>query len=315
MSICRFSALISAFGLVCFSAATRVVFADSVSSQTAAGTGIFSEALSYDGQSKNNIKTGNGLDWNVSGGTYRIKTTTPITKKEIVDATNSVGAGLGWDQSDWELGADLSYSRTPAEALHSYGPDAYLGYTFAHKDKKGDTSAPSLELKGTWANQRYTEDFSRLARAIETDRNITRPAVSITQSAGSLEAVLNPTSRLSLSATYTAYSYDRNVKRFARYLDSTRAVLIGLSRFSSTVSGFPSHMTETSLTVGPYAKWTVELDSSYIISAVDSSITHTARVLLSRDIANWTVGIGVERDSLPVTGVQNLGLLNVSASF
>ncbi|MHB8453090.1 MAG: hypothetical protein ACYDDO_00035 [Acidiferrobacterales bacterium] len=315
MSICRLSTLISAFSLVCFSAATRSVFADSVSSQTAAGTGTFSEALSENGQSKNNIKTGNGLDWNLSGETYRVKTTTPITKKEIVDATNSVGAGLGWDQSDWELGADLSYSRTPAEALRSYGPDAYLGYTFANKNRKGDDSTPSLELKGTWAAQRYTEDFSRLARAVETNRSIHLPSVSVTQSAASLEAVLNPANRLALSAAYTAYSYDRNIKRFARYLDSTRAVLIGLSRLSSTVSGFPSHMTETSVTVGPHAKWTVEFDGAYIISAVDSSITHTARALLSRDISNWTVGIGVERDSVPVTGVQNLGLLNVSASF
>jgi len=315
MWIPRVLLLICTASIACLSFVGQPAFADSVGSQTAAGDNIFSETVTYNGQSAQNNRTGNGLNWNLNDSTYRMKTATPVTKREITDTTNSVVGGLGWNQTNWEFGADLTYSKTAAESLHSVGPDAYLGYTFTHDDTNNDDSARSFELKGTYAAQRYTEDFSRPARAVETDRQLSRPAVSVTQSAGSIEATVVPEKWASLDATYTAYSYNRNIKRFARFLDSTRAASAGLSGLSSTISGFPSHMTEVDLTLGPFAKWTLDLDSSYIISAIDHSITHTARIVVSRDIAHWNVGVGAERDSIPVIGEQNLGLLNISYNF
>ena len=302
MSIQRVMTLTCAAGALMVCLNSSQARADSVGSETAAGSNNSSETLSYMGTSSNHKATGNGLNWNLSYGNYRIKSITPVTKRQIVDRTITYSGGLGWDQSSWELGSDLSYSRTAAEDLNSFGPDAYLGYTFG--PKHDSASAPSLEIKGTYAGQRYTAYF----------HNRVAP-LTITQSAGSLEAVLTPVNWGSISETYTAYSYNRDIKRISALLDSTRAIVIGLSHLSSTVFGFPSHMSEATLTLGPFSKWTFELDSSYMISAVNKSITHATRYQLSRDIGNWTLGGGVEHDSIPESGGQNLGLLNIYYNF
>ncbi len=280
----------------------RAAATDSVTSQTSTGKGIFTEALNYDGESKDIENSGSGLLWDLGLAYARIKTTVPATNREIIDRTSTATGGLGWQQNNLVLGGALTYSRTPNERLHDSGPNAYLGYTFKKQDA-GEEFTPALEIKGSYSRLRYVVD----------ERN-GRPSIDLTQSGRGMETTLSAFSWASLSGTYTSYSYDRDVSRFLTFLDSGRAGLLGLSRFASTVSGFPSHIAEAILTLRPFEAWKIEFDGARIANQADGSIIQARKVTVSHELGKWELGVGGERDHSPSLD-QKLLLVNLSRDF
>ncbi len=276
--------------------------ADSITSQTSTGKGFSSEVFDYDGETESVKNSDEGLFWNLGLAYARSTITVPATKREIIDRTSTATGGLGWQENNLEFGGGLAYSSTPNERLHDRGPNLYLGYTFKKQDAD-DEFTPAFDIKGSYSRLRYAVD----------ERN-GRPSIDLNQSSHGIEAKWSAFRWASLLGSYTSYSYDRDVNRFLAFLDSGKAVRLGLARFASTVSGFPSHVAEILFTLKPIEAWKLEFDGARIVSQADGSITYARKVTLSHEIDKWEVGVGGEKDHSSSLD-QKLLLINFSRDF
>lgn len=296
------------FGLVL----SQTAWASSLENETSIGKDTLYELISYEGASSGYNNDDLGAFWNLAGENDRIRSTTPVTKTVVTDRTQSVTGGAGWQQHDLRFGGDLSYSRTLEEGLNSYGPDAYLGYTFGN-DSKGDEFKPSFDLKVKAGVQRYVQDFTTPPRASETDRRLGRASIALQQANSGINGTWSALSWLSLSGGYTSYSYNRNVPRFASFLDSSRAAARGVSGLASTIVGFPSNSTEGEIILTP-GVWTIDFDAINARSAVDDSLGRTRKLVVSREFGDWDIGIGAQRDDSPLLN-DKMAIVDIAYNF
>jgi hypothetical protein len=324
--------------------------ANSVESLTSAGTGTFSEGLTYNGESKSNKDAEDGragFNWTIGyaytaatlGATSTAPTPAPTTNASS-DHTNSISLGGGYSDK-WEIGLGIDYSNTKEENLKSFGPNAYLGYTFdlANRPKKlkrqpqnpnsptakvdsdveDDASGvfvPTLNFRITGASNKFTHDASLTTRAGSRKQLAATATQEITQKDFEIDGTLSALEWLDVKLSYIKYNYDKNVADFLARLDQARAVQTGLADFGSTLSGFSSKEWGINLTFHLPLDLDFGADFTQSTSAIDGTTkTNTFKGDLSRVWAEtWKTGLGFER-SKSNTDVQNIGLLTLAYEF
>jgi hypothetical protein len=334
---------------ICFAASVGVlVFSlissadSSLDSLTSAGSGNISEGLSYsdNGDSSKNDEglLGWGLGYTFS---HQDQPATP-TSQQVIDNSSGFQGNISY-KDRWEVGGGLSYSTTPAENLHSVGPNVFVGYLFksyeskkppristpaaasqlnsdAEDSSETDRFHPSLELKMGLGWLNFTEDLSGATARTPAKRAALAAlekasSVSIAQTGISPEADYSPLDWLSLRAVYTHYKYNKDVASFLKLLDSPRAVSIGASNFGSTLSGFPSYTLEFDAMFNFLDDWS--FTPTYIASknADDGSKGTTLKAMLNRNLGDhWRAGLGFEHDKADGF-IENLVLASIGYDF
>jgi len=309
----------------------------SLDSVTTAGSGTISEGLTYNGSPVEAPKAGEGkFGWNV-GYTFSKQTQSATSSSpEITDNTSDFTAGVSY-KNGWEVGGGLSYSTTPAESLHSFGPNLFAGYLFElhtsepnDQPKTPDASPkptpqksskgfqPSIEVKAGFSSTTYTEDLSATTARTGAKKvavGTRKTSEGITQTAFSPEVIASLLEWVSVRATYTHYKYNKDVKAFLALLDSPRAVQIGAANFGSTLSGFPSSTFELGATFYFLDVWNFTPSYTWSKYASDGSTGNSLKLALNREIGDhWSVGLGFEHDKSNGS-LQNLGILSLDYDF
>jgi len=317
---------LAAVSVLLLAAIPQARAANSLQSDTSVGSTNLTEALTYDG-SQDNPSLEGGFDWNLAFTLSR--TTQPATDgtPDVRDTTSELSGGGGYGINGFAAGAGLTYSTTPAEGLHSLGPNLRVGYTYkfgepepAENGGAGEETSPSFRpsvgLKALFSNLAYTEDLTGSA-APRTDKRKLAPnpaaaSESIVQRSAGLQLDVAPWDWLSFKAIYTRYFYNKNVHDFIERLDSPRAVQLGASGFGATLAGFPSHEAEFGATIRFLEAWSVDATDTLSKSANDGSASYSLKIAVNRDIGEtWRAGVGMEHDSSSSSGVQNLALLSI----
>jgi hypothetical protein len=333
-----------AFGLACASSEVR---ASEVQTQTTSGTGLFTEALSYNGdnQSENVSAKKGGWNWDLSYSYSAIKLGSTVNTQAIAtgasasDHTSSVTGGFGY-ADHWELGLDLNYSKTSEENLSSFGPSVHLGYTFdlakrktkpttkiapatsakttpvVQKEEEDEPFVPTLNFTTTLGTTKYDQDYLTTPRAGSKRKVIGKAGTQvIAQQAGELFSTLSAVEWLDVEVYVKGYHYNRDVGTFLANLDDPRAVRSGAASFGSTLEGFSSNEVGADFTL--HFPLDIDLHPEFYrsTSAVDGSKTNSYKVDLSKLWAeSWKTGIGYERDTSP-TDTENSGILTLSYEF
>ena len=285
----------------------------SLTSETTAGSSTLSEGLSVNGDVDLPTAEDEEKSWNWKLET-NYSTSPPAAAANgasVRSATSQFIGGIGY-QSDWSADLDLNYSRTPAEALKSFGPTLSLGYTIDF-DSESEFE-PSVDLGLSLGTTGYQQDFT--SDTVTTKRKKPRGSTTsekIRQNSIRPQLTVSPLSWLSASVSYARYAYDRDVAEFLGFLNQPQSIRLGLGGFADTLDGLPEQSTDLSATLHLSEAWDLEGSASWTRSKSSGALTHGwGTKLETRMWSPLALALGVERNISPDQPAENLGTLRVS---
>lgn len=267
--------------------------AASLSSNSVAGSDLFSEDLIYHDQSHALRDTGYGPEWKVDLG-YSRAVDPLAANHQVVDQANSITATLGETRNRARFGASYLFSDTPAAYLRLEGPTFYLGGQW---NRSGP--GPLLDLKTRYSQLHYRTDAAGVLGLEQAEFHI----------GGS--ASWTP---FSLYAGYGTYHYDQPVNRFLAALSSNKAIRASLAGLRYALYGFPDNSTELSLTYTPRGPWQATIEEVMSHVRAPNGTVYASQLLVGRSWRRWNLAVGIEHDR-NVQFSDNLGLLNVGYHF
>ena len=292
--------------------------ASEVQTQTTVGTGLVSEEISYNGDTKSeDSKKKGGLTWDFSYTYTSITlgattTSVPVPPTAAAsDHTSAITGGFGYSDK-WEVGLDLNYSKTPEEGLDSFGPSIRLGYTFdlgpeqpkkksvkkvvpknnheknnAEDNEDADTDEPfmpTFKVLATLGTTSFNQDISTTVRAGTRRRAaVTKPGkVSIVQKQAEIDFDLSAVEWLDVDISLTKYGYNRDVGTFLASLDDPRAISSGAANLGSTLEGFSTNDAKIDFIF--HLPYDIEINPEFgrSTSAVDGSKVNTEKIDVSK---------------------------------
>ncbi len=296
-----------------FSAAPLAHAGNSLTSESSAGSSTFSEGVSVTGDVDLPAGEDEEKSWNWKLA-YNYSTSPPTAAANgtsVRSATSQFIGGVGY-QSDWTADLDLNFSRTPSEALKSFGPTLSVGYTidFASEDE----FEPSVDLTLSLGTTSYQQDFT--SDTLPTKRRKPRGSTTsekIRQNSIRPQLTVSPISWLSASLSYTRYTYDRDVAEFLSFLNQPQSIRLGVGGFADTLDGFAEQSTDVSATLHLATDWDLEGSATWTRSKSSGALTHGwGTKLETRVWAPVSLALGVERNISPDQPAENLGTLMVS---
>ncbi len=235
-----------------------------------------------------------GLDFSQS----RQQTTDATTGAAVSESTYTSSASLGWDTpAQWTWGIDYSYSATPDENLTSKGPRGSVDYTFIFKSPKTkktvisddltldadlpnavddsyDEFAPELTFGVSYGTTEYADAYSANKIVVSGRlRNRTTTTVPVNGTAVITQKDVSPSvswtywEPITLSASYTKYSYDKDPAEFSANLNQFPAAARTVNGLSQALSGFSSDSTTGTL------DWAL---SNFFRISLKRSLSHSA---------------------------------------
>jgi hypothetical protein len=325
----------------------------SLTSETEAGTAIFTESVEGDGNitPENKDKKIDQWLWNLALTYSKTSSTDEATQTKVVDKTTEVAGGVDWESADHlTVGLGLSFSSTPDENLVGYGPEINFGYTYefaksmansktkecalndtadrtnearqkpSEKDAKCDSDAdagifhPSIGLNEAIQYMSYVEKLNGVTRLRNRTRAVTGTN-DIHQTSFQTDLKVKPYRFLRTTLRGTVYHYDRDVNQFLAQLDSARGVRFNNSGLSSLVSGLPAYSGEILMDFYIGENWEVDLSATDAVSITDYTHAWTYKLDVFRDLNDQLrLGLGYERDVAP-TATDNIGKLTIAYGF
>ncbi len=238
------------------------------------------------------------FSWGLDFSQSRQQTTDATTGAAISESTYTSSASLGWDTpAQWTWGIDYSYSTTPDENLTSKGPRGSVDYTFIFKspkpkkptirdelsletdlpnsnDDSDDEFTPELTFGVSYGTAEYSEGYSATKTVVSGRlRNRTTTTVPVNGTALITQKDISPSvswtywEPITLSASYTKYSYDKDPAEFSANLNQFPAAARTVNGLSQALSGFSSDSTSGTL------DWTL---SNIFRMSLKRSLSHSA---------------------------------------
>jgi hypothetical protein len=257
-----------------------------------------------------------GFDWDLNY-TRTVSDTTSAANASLQDTSHEFILGLGLETPElFSAGIGVHYTSTPEENVQSVGPEFSLGYTLKAEKTKDDAFRPRANLELTAATQNFAQNFA----GTKTRRNgNTRPVSgenTIEQKALGLKLKFKPWSWFALKASYTAYSYNKDVNQFLQFLDSTKA-LVATTGLSSAVTGFYKNTLLAGVTFYFLEDCNIALSRAVSTIALDDSIATTDKIMLEYEMnESWNLGIGTEKLQSSSSAITDqIGILSAGYEF
>ena len=245
------------------------------------------------------------FSWGLDFSQSRQQTTDATTGAAISESTYTSAASLGWDTpARWTWGIDYSYSTTPDENLISKGPHGNVDYTFVFKSPKikkvsdsddltldadtanavddaDDEFSPELTFGISYGTREFSESYSASKTVVSGRlRNRTTTTVPINGTALITQKDVSPSvswtywEPITLSASYTKYSYDKDPAEFSANLNQFPAAARTINGLSQALSGFSSDITSGTLdfTLNPIFRLSLKRNVSHSASYDESTV-------------------------------------------
>ncbi len=334
---------ISIFALLMQILVTVPAHATNIELELSQGSETKSQELSADGQfgssdskKKKREKEENSYLWDLSytHSTIQVK---QQTGGVITDNSHSVTVGAGLETpSRFSFNTDLNYSKTPEENLQSYGPSMVFGYTYEFGKKKTfkkknsqkddndnddeEDFKPSVGAELTIGYDNYVQTFGKTAR--RKANGVARPVTGsneINKKSGELSLKVHPWSWVSARASYTKYSYNKDVNEFLQYLD-VHAIGHVSAGMEDALAGFYSDTKTVSLSFYILEDWELDLEHSASTVISDQSESSYDKGTVYVDLGEtWRLGAGFEysksNGSTAVEPTDKTFLLSLACMF
>lgn len=239
----------------------------------------------------------------------------------VTDTTHDLVAGSGYATKNMSANLDLNYSRTPEENLMSFGPTASLSYTYFFESPRkktidSDPFRPSIKGILELGTLNFVETFGTAARR----KLVSRPAsgnTTIQQRSVLVGTRIKPWSWMQFKASFTKYSYNKDVNQFLQYIDSSVVARVS-SGISNALAGFYDTNGKLELDFYFLENWELDVAESQAHIIADDSNSSTAALTLARTFdPAWTVAVGVKQttSSDATVGKVNSGMVRVDYDF
>jgi hypothetical protein len=298
-------------------------WATSVKSKLQLGAGGYDETLTGEGDfiDGSHAKKTDDWFWSMDVEFSQVpstSTTTGSATPNVIDHSYTYLPETGFEMGNG-LGTvfNYTYSYTPEENLVDSGPELDFYYYFyleephfiedkpKSKDKGADFK-PTMKIKIGGKDIEYVQTFNGTTKPGKDGQTSPTTGFNNLRQIGALEEVtISPWSLITAGVTFTYYFYDRNVGDFLNYIGTPTALRLGAGGFSSSITDFAQSTIDATLSIYPAEKWTIDLELINSVSALDLSLGWDYEITLSRTLGDWTVGLGVERDTSPLIGNFN----------
>ncbi len=286
----------------------------------------------------------NTYDWSLSADRSRSDSTNSAGNT-ITDNTTDFVGGLGVElPSKFRFGGSFNYSTTPEENLKSSGLSLSAGYTYnfgetasgpvatkpvmtagdatdmqesREASPAGSEFSPYLAVDLNYENLDYVQTFE--AKAPRFQQGPSRPTTgknTINQKFTQVTVKLKPYRWVRLKASYTKYSYSRDVSEFLQFLDSHDILGKVSSGFSTALSGFYDNTVLLGASLFPSPDWELALSHSTSKVISDDSLSTTDKLVVYWNFSEaWRLGVGASVSKSNNAGSAPSTLSTVSLGY